>query len=108
MVKQYPHTATFTIPGEPEVLANGDIKPSEDCCLRVQSPCRAEPSGDNGLIRSNGGIQVNFSWVVYLPASFPGVQIGADVEISDVKGFCIVKDTVKRFSGGQLNSRVWL
>lgn len=70
-------------------------------------PCRAESASANGYITGVEGQQINYSWILYAPQTIPAVKVGANVTVTSA-GESVCSDTVKRFSRGQLNCRVWL
>lgn len=107
MVVQYPHKATFTISGsEATQDSNGDWQAGTPD-IETTVDCRAESASNNGYIASVDSVKIDYSWIVYLPLNTAMIKVGTSVSvINDTEE--ILKDTVKRFSRGQLNCRVWL
>lgn len=105
MVTQYPHTATATINSDAITLPNGDIQPGTT--TTVSFKCRVEPSTGYGTVKTQDGTALDYAWKVY-GKNIPVLAFGTDVEIKDNQGRIVCKDTVKQFSKGQLNTRLWL
>lgn len=106
MVTQYPHTATVTIYTDPVTLPNGDIEPGTSSTSSFK--CRLEPASRGGYVKAQDGTRIDFSWVVYCKKNTGILPVGAQVEVKDDQDRTLCLDTVKQFSQGQLNSRVWL
>lgn len=106
MVKQYPHTATVTITGTPVTQPNGDITPGETTTSSFI--CRLEPASGNGYVTGIGGIKVDYQWKLYCNKSTAVIPVGASIVVTNNVGEQLCKDTVKFFSKGQLNCRLWL
>lgn len=107
MVKQYPHTLTVTKVNETTRDENGDYLQA-DVGQTITSVCRAEAEkGSDGFIIGADGTTIKFSWIVYMPLGVSGMVVGSKVTV-DQDGETIVTDTVKRYSKGQLNVRIWL
>jgi hypothetical protein len=107
MVKQYPHMIWFTTTTDATLDDNGDwISSAGESVLKVK--CRAESSTGDGYLTGSDGKRIDYSWIVYLPLDTPLVKIGSNVSVYDGTDVLIDKDTVKRYSKGQLNVRVWL
>lgn len=107
MVVQYPHTASFVTPGTDATQdANGNWVPGSDE-VTTTLKCRAESASNNGYIASTDGTKIDYSWIVYLPLGANAVKVGTNVTVT-WGAETILTDTVKRFSRGQLNCRLWL
>lgn len=104
---QYPHRITLTAvvnsttddDGNYVNVAGGETK---------ELDCRAESSTGNGFITQPGGTRIDFSWIVYFPLPIEQVKEGTAAEVRNEYNELILTDTVKRFSRGQLNARIWL
>lgn len=102
VVVQYPDILTYSIQGTGIQDENGNwIVDGID--QEFELKCRAEPASGNGLIKNVDGTVINYSWIVYLPLPVEEIAVGTEVTIESK-----LKDTVKRFSRGQLNARIWL
>lgn len=106
MVRRFPHIATVTHGNGFNTEANGDITVGVD--LTNSFPCRLESSSTDGNVRSVDGTKVDFNWVVYCGKDTTVLPVGANIIILDSKGEQLCADTIKKFSQGQLNSRIWL
>jgi hypothetical protein len=106
MVKQYPHILAYGAIAESSQDGNGNWV-SGTATVETLLVCRAEPNGGNGFITTADGTQINFSWVVYLPLTTDYIETGTGVIIKNGEQV-IATDTIKRFSKGQLNVRIWL
>jgi hypothetical protein len=104
-MKQYPHTIIFTTVTGGTVNSSGDWVGGTESS--VTKNCRAEVNSKNGMIITPGGTQVKYDWTVYMER---GVKMapGTKVEVRDEASEVLCKSTVKQFSQGQLNQRVWL
>lgn len=106
MVKQYPDTATVTYASEATTLPNGDIVPGQT--ITDTFKCRQEPAGRGGFITASDGTQIAFSSNVYADKRTEIVPVGAQISVIDKDANETVSGTVKRFSRGQLNCRLWV
>jgi len=105
MVVQYPHIMTVTTINGVGRDENGDyLGPNGSSSMTLN--CRAESSDSDGFISGVDGEKIKFNWIVYMNRDAPTMQIGALVSIL-VSGI-LINETIKRFSRGQLNCRVWL
>lgn len=104
---RYPHIANLVSGNGYTTSPNGDLVPVV-LPAPVSFTCRAEPANDNGYVIGAGGTRVDFAWVVYCGKEITHVPVGAAMTILDSSGQTLCEDTVKRFSAGQLNSRIWL
>ena len=103
---QYPHLASVFENIEAYQDANGNWV-SGGTTEAKTFKCRAEVAiGTNdGLIQGADGAAINFNWIVYCPLSTPLITTGATIM---VYGVMHTADSVKRYSRGQLNIRLWL
>ena len=102
---QYPHKLTATIVSGTTQDENGNWVPGTPTTRQMD--CRAEPNDKGRLLQLADGSQILYAWVVYMPKGTTSVPDGTQVEVfwgSELIG----RGTVKRFSQGQLNSRLWL
>lgn len=108
MVIQYPHIGKlFTTDAS---VKEGDGKWTAGSLeQRFETKCRAEPAGSSQFITGQGGEKVTFKSIVYMPVPDSGLEIkpGSFFEVWDGETLK-VKETVKQFSKGQLNARIWL
>lgn len=83
------------------------VIPQEDAPAPLEMPCRVELRSSAGYISSADGKLIEFQSIIYLPLPTPEVYI--DQTIS-VKNGDVIKltGTVKQFSKGQLNARIWI
>lgn len=103
-MKQYPHTATFTIE-VPATQGDGGkwIKGSTSSFL---SECRLTPNGQGKTITGADGKAIEFAWTMYAPLMTTVIPEGTKVSV--VMENETVTGVVKRQHIGQLNTRVWL
>lgn len=107
MIVQYPDTLKINTVGTSSFNSSTGNYTSGTAAAEVEQTCRAESSDGNGYITGSDGKRIDFGWIVYMPLSAPKIAIGSKVSV--YKGAeLILTDTVKRFSRGQLNCRVWL
>lgn len=105
MVKQYPHTLTITTTSGSIQDGNGNWVPGS--ISHTFKNCRAEPNNKNAMVKADDGTQVVFDFTVYIPLPVDIIAVGAQVKVYDGDQL-LGANTVKRFSKGQLNARVWL
>lgn len=103
-LSQYPHTIEIYI-------TTGSVKTagnwSAGSTTLRQSAGRYEPKSGNGTVEAVDGSRINYDGIVYLPLPQQAVAPGAKVVVK--KGAeVLLQSTVKRFSAGQLNARIWL
>ncbi len=106
MVIQYPHILKSTSVNAGTIDDNGDYVPGTGN-TETEQPCRAESSDGNGYLNMPDGKRTDYSWIVYLPQDAARVLTGTKAVVMDGLE-TILTDTVKRFSRGQLNCRIWL
>lgn len=104
MVKQYPHTVIVrTLAADSVQDANGnwqDAAPAE-----TTSDCRFETNSKNLFIKAQDGTQIVYDGIVY--GQFGPAEPGAEVEVKD-GDVTIAKGSVKQYSKGTFNNRIWL
>jgi len=108
MVTQYPHTIEFIKISEGARDSEGDWKPGKT--KAKTKPCRAEPATGNtgnSYISAANGERINYNWLVYLPLPVDTIKPGVKVRVKNGSEV-LLHDTIKRFSRGQLNARIWL
>lgn len=71
------------------------------------SECRGEVAGQNAVIVGIDGNEVKYSWIVYMPRTTEQFEFGSLVTFTKADGG-VYSGTVKLFSNGQLNSRLWV
>lgn len=105
MVKQYPHTLKQTVVGESVQDGSGNWVPSAETI--TEKDCRFEPSSGDAFVKLDNGTTVMYDGIVYLPLPAADIAPGTSIEV--MNGATVLsKGTVKRFSAGQLNARLWL
>jgi hypothetical protein len=108
MVVQYPHL--MTVGGaitDSTTDVNGNwVQGTVDNDI-AELQCRYETADGNGYVTGAGGAQLFYQGIVYLPLPVNTIEFGAKVTVRN-NSEVIAKDTVKHFSRGQLNARVWL
>lgn len=105
MVKQYPHKIEFSTVTASTLNGSGNWQGGSSTDITLD--CRYEPNSGKGVITGPDGSVINYEGIVYMKpysvALAPGTQVtiknGAEV---------LLKSTIKRFSNGQLNARIWL
>lgn len=104
MVVQYPHIIEITsVSGQTKVNGNWTTgTPSTNT-----TNGRYEPKSGNGTVVGADGERINYDGIVYLPLPQTAVAPGAKVVVKDGAAV-LLQSTVKRFSAGQLNARIWL
>jgi hypothetical protein len=105
MVKQYPHTMTVKVTAEATTDGSGNWIPSVETDKEIT--CRAEPSSGRGSIPLADGTRLFYDWTVYMPLPVDTLKVGASVTVKHGEEV-LSTNTIKRFSRGQLNARVWL
>lgn len=106
MVNQYPDTVLITRKPEFAQNASGNYKPAGEEST-FTSECRAEPAGDNPVIKGADGNMVEYSWIVFMPKTSEVFAFGDTVQITKADG-SIYKGSLKRPSNGQFNTRLWV
>lgn len=107
MVIQYNHTATITTQGtDASQDADGNWIPGTPGTTTTED-CRAESASGNGYITGIDGTKIDYSWIVYFPQDVPFIKVGSQITVMNGTE-PVLSDTVKRFSRGQLNARIWL
>mgnify|MGYP003512555468 FL=1 len=105
MVTQYPHTITVKTSYEAAKNGSGNWVPGGE--ITQQLTGRFEPNSGNGFVTAADGQKINYDGIVYLPLPQATLAPGAKVEVKN-GAEVLLKSTIKRFSAGQLNARVWL
>lgn len=106
MVKQYPHSAIAKTAGNSVKDSEGEwVKVGEETIL--ETDCRAEPAKANQYLEGADGKRITLVSVVYMPIPPIDLEPGTLFEVRDGEKL-IVRETVKQYSRGQLNARVWL
>lgn len=102
---QYPHILTATIPGTTVQGSDGNWV-TTDPVTRTEK-CRAEPNSSGRYIVGIDGVKIDYAWIVYMPQGVVLIPTGTAVSIV-WNSSEIAKGEAKRFSNGQLNTRLWL
>lgn len=105
MVTQYPHTINVNTAGASTQNASGNWVTGPPTVMMKE--CRAEPNSSNGKVKSADGTLIDFSWIIYLPLPVDTLAVGSKVIVTS-GAETLLTDTIKRFSRGQLNARIWL
>lgn len=110
MVDQYPHSAEIvTQETDATVDADGNWIPGTTQTISLK--CRAESATANGYLVGVDGAKIDFSWIVYFPSGIPRIKEGVRITVVNPDApfgpETMLTDTVKRFSRGQLNVRIW-
>lgn len=109
MIVQYPHDLKYSsLPGES--VYDQESGTWNNGIGGVQQPllkCRAEMNDKGKLVASNDGVQLEYSYTVYTAKDCPAFMYGQVVEVLDSDG-SLIKASVKKFSRGQLNARLWV
>lgn len=105
MVKQYPHRLVITTKSGSTQDGNGNWVPGTDTI--IEKGCRAEPNGRNATVKAADGTAIVFDYTVYLPLPIDTIVVGSKVDVYS-GGELLATNTVKRFTRGQLNARLWL
>jgi len=133
MVKQYPHIATIILTTDGGRDDKGYPLPPDESIITLV--CRAEPNSSNAIIYTQDGAAYNYKYVVYIQKGQSDVPVGSRVtqiadpstgqiiftddgqSINTQNNFSLVTNSgllpssnniVKRYSNGQLNTRIWL
>jgi hypothetical protein len=105
MVTQYPHSFTYQLPGTSTLNeATGNWSSTNGAEKTIT--CRAEPNKGDSFINGADGNRILYDYVLYMPLPVDEIVPGTNVSLT--VGLLNVKNTVKRFSKGQLNARLWL
>lgn len=105
MINQYPHTIKVTVKTGSTQDANGDW--TGGSTSNNTYSCRAEVNTKNAIIAAADGTQIRYDWIVYMPLPAITGILGSDIEVKEGERV-LCKSTLKQFSVGQLNQRLWL
>lgn len=109
-VRQYPHTVKiYSIPDSVRD-ENGDWIPGGAPTMvlkKGRAEVRSGNNNANAYITGSDGVQITFFCIVYLPLPIDRFPPGTLVEVLDGDQQ-IVRSTIKQFSKGQLNARIWV
>ena len=105
MVKQYPHTISITTKSGSTKDGNGNWTSGTD--TTVDKAGRYEPRSGNGYINDADGSRIYYDGIVYFPLPQSTLAPGTKVVVKN-GAEVLCTSTVKRFSAGQLNARIWL
>ncbi len=105
MVTQYPHIIEISVASESTKDVSGNWVNGTPTTSQVNG--RYEPNKGNGMVRAADGTMINYEGIVYLPLPQSDLPVGTDVTVKNGETV-LLKNTVKQFSKGQLNARVWL
>jgi hypothetical protein len=73
----------------------------------IETQCRPEPSITKGVVGSEDGKTVDYSYTIYMPVQENDIKIGSEVVVS-FKEKTILTARVKSFLNGQLHARLWV
>ena len=105
MVKQYPHRLVMTTATGSVQDGNGNWVSGS--LVTTEKACRAEPNSRNATVKAEDGTAVQFDFTVYMPLPVDTIVVGSNVEVYNGDEL-LSTNTVKRFTRGQLNARLWL
>lgn len=105
MVKQYPDTVKVTVTPPSTRDASGNYTTPSPLVTEVTG--RWEANGKGLYVATEGGQQIVYSGIVYLPKGTAKPPYGAKVDVYR-DTVLIAKGQVQNFSAGQLNCRLWL
>jgi hypothetical protein len=105
VVKQYPHILKLISIAESSQDGNGNWIPGGQ--TEVERSCRFETNAKGALVATDDGETVVYDGIIYLPLPADQISIGTTVQVLD--GATVLSNrSVKKFSRGQLNARIWL
>jgi hypothetical protein len=105
VVKQYPHTLKLTTIGSGTQDSEGNWIPGGS--TEVEKPCRFETNDRGAIVATDDGAEIVYDGIIYLPLPADQIAPGTTVQVLD--GVTVLSNrTVKKFSRGQLNARIWL
>lgn len=105
MINQYPHTITITTQTAAGQNTEGNWEPGTNSDTDKKG--RYEPKSGNGFITATDGERINYDGIVYLPLPQATLAPGSKVVVKN-GAEVLCTSTIKRFSAGQLNARIWL
>lgn len=105
MIRQYPHNLVITTVGASTQDSNGNWQPGST--TTVEKSCRAEANNRSAQVKSADGTAIIFDYTVYMPLPIDSIAVGSKVSVYSGDEL-LSTNTVKRFSKGQLNARLWL
>ncbi|AUD00938.1 hypothetical protein [Spirosoma pollinicola] len=107
MVKQYPYSLWVqTQSGGAIKDANGNFLASSSVWVNT-APCRDEESAAGQTLTLEDSTVTEFASLIQLPTYCPVLSEGTPIEVRE--GNTVrVSGRVKRFSKGQLHSRLWV
>jgi len=105
MVRQYPHRLVITTKSGSTQDGNGNWQPGTE--TTTEKICRAEPNSRNATVKAEDGTAIQFDFNVYMPLPVDTIAVGTKIEVYSGDEL-LSTNTVKRFSKGQLNARLWL
>jgi hypothetical protein len=105
MVRQYPHRLVITTVSGSTQDGNGNWQAVTTST--IEKTCRAEPNNKNAQIKAVDGTAIVFDFTVYMPLPVDIIAVGSKVSLYNGDEL-LSTNTVKRFSKGQLNARLWL
>ncbi|WP_231489911.1 hypothetical protein [Pedobacter sp. Leaf170] len=109
MVVQYPNDLKYSS-SSAESVYDQESGTWSAASPGVEQPfikCRAEMNDKGRLVASNDGTQLEYSYTVYMTKDCPVFNFGQIVEVHNSDGL-LIKSSVKKFSRGQLNARLWV
>lgn len=104
-VSQYPHRMVLTTVTSSTRDGNGNYVPGGTSSREMY--CRAEPNSKNAYITLADGTALYYDYNVYMPLPVDTVSVGTKAEVFS-NNEIMSSASVKRFSRGQLNARLWL
>lgn len=105
MIRQYPHILKITTTSGSSQDGNGNWVPGSTST--VEKECRAEPNSRNAQVKTADSTAIVFDYTVYMPLPAEAISVGSKVEVYSGDEL-LSTNSVKRFTKGQLNARLWL
>lgn len=106
MIDQRPHILVSHSSTTGTYNDNGDWIPGV-AVNSVPVRCRVEGNDAGREIRLDDGSAYVYSYMVYLGQDSPEYSHGQKIDLYDEHGVLLDSVAVKKFSRGQLNSRIW-
>lgn len=104
MVKQYPHTISITTTAAATKTNGNWTTGGESTSDRTG---RYEPNSGNEFVTTADGQRIAYDGIVYMPLPQADIAPGSKVVVKN-GATVLSQGTVKKFSRGQQNARLWL
>lgn len=103
MVIKKPHILSYTSVPAPTKDGNGDWIVPENSGEPSSLECRAVPNGNGRTINTQDGVNVVYSWKIYLDKDCPSFAYGQRIELLGIGS-----GEVKMFKRGQFSATLWV